>query len=92
MSMEFASKTQKKSDLTFRPLSNSLVQKLKAFDKKEQEGNEETHFLMGKMYYALAPLYKRGLIQVREKTVNNKLLHCVFLTKEGKEYLENLKK
>lgn len=75
----------------FRPLSKSMIEKLKECQKKEQEGNHEKHCTMEDMSYAVAPLYKRGLIDIRESVVDTKTLHCIFLTKAGKDYLRNLK-
>jgi hypothetical protein len=46
---------------------------------------------MEDMSYAVAPLFKRGLIEVRKQLVDNKVLHCIHLTKDGIEYLEKLK-
>ena len=46
---------------------------------------------MEDMSYAVAPLFKRGLIEIKKQVVENKLLHCVHVTKDGVEYLERLK-
>lgn len=73
-----------------RPLSKSMIQKLIQCQKIEQEGNRERQYRMEDMSYAVAPLYKRGLIEVRKNVVDNKILHCVFLTQAGKDYLKNL--
>jgi hypothetical protein len=45
---------------------------------------------MEDMSYAVAPLFKRGLIEIKKQVVENKLLHCVHVTKDGVEYLEKL--
>jgi DNA-binding MarR family transcriptional regulator len=68
-----------------------MIEKLKECQKKEQEGSHEKHCTMEDMSYAVAPLYKRGLIDIRESVVDTKTLHCIFLTKAGKDYLRNLK-
>lgn len=75
----------------FRPLSKSMIEKLKECHKIEQEGNHEKHCMMEDMSYAVAPLYKRGLIYVAKSEVDNKALHCIFLTQAGKDYLMKLK-
>lgn len=75
----------------FRPLSKSMIEKLKECHKIEQEGSQDKHCTIEDMPYAVAPLYKRGLIEVRKRVVDNKNLHCIFLTQAGKDYLRNLK-
>jgi hypothetical protein len=47
-------------------------------------------YMMEDMRYAVAPLFKRGLIEVKKEVVDNKILHCIHLTREGIEYLEKL--
>lgn len=74
----------------FRPLSNSMVQKLKECYEKQQKEEHEEHCTMEDMSYALAPLYKRGLIEIRKRTVENKTLHCIYVTEAGIKYLSNL--
>lgn len=74
----------------FRPLSNSMVQKLKECYKTQQEEDHEKHCTMEDMSYALAPLYKRGLVEIRKRNVENKMLHCIYVTEAGIKYLNNL--
>jgi predicted DNA-binding transcriptional regulator len=45
---------------------------------------------MEDMNYAVAPLFKRGLIELKKEIVDNKYLQCIHLTKDGIEYLEKL--
>lgn len=73
-----------------RPLSKSIIEKLKQCHRMQQEGQDDKHCTMENMLYALAPLYKRGLIDVQKKIVDNKALHCMYLTQAGKDYLKNL--
>lgn len=40
--------------------------------------------------YAVAPLYKRGLIETEKRVVDNKILICVYVTEAGIEFLNNL--
>ncbi len=75
----------------FRPLSESMIQKLKQCRKAELDGLNEKPYTMEDMSYAVAPLFKRGLIEVTKQVVDNKILHCIHLTKDGIEYLEKLK-
>lgn len=75
----------------FRPLSNSMIEKLKECHQIEQIGSEEVYCTMEDMSYAVAPLYKRGLIEVRKSIVDNKMMHCIFITQAGRDYLKNLK-
>lgn len=71
----------------FRPLSESTIQKLKQCRQSELK---ERHFTMEDMNYAVAPLFKRGLIELKKEIVDNKYLQCIHLTKDGIEYLEKL--
>jgi hypothetical protein len=45
---------------------------------------------MEDMSYAVGPLFKRGLIEMKKEVVDNKVLECIHLTKDGIEYLEKL--
>lgn len=77
----------------FRPLSDSMIQKLK--ECRESELNADTvkkPFTMEDMNYAVAPLFKRGLIEIKKQVVDNKILHCIYVSKEGLDYLEKLEK
>ena len=67
-----------------------MIEKLKQCHKMKQEGHDDKHCTMEDMLYAVAPLYKRGLIDVKKKVVNHKALHCIYLTQAGTDYLENL--
>ena len=75
----------------FRPLSESMIQKLKQCRQSELNADNEKPYTMEDMSYAVAPLFKRGLIEVRKQLVDNKVLHCIHLTQDGIEYLEKLK-
>ncbi len=75
----------------FRPLSESMIQKLKQCRQAELNAQNEKPYTMEDMSYAVAPLFKRGLIEVRKQMVDNKVLHCIHLTKDGIEYLEKLR-
>ncbi|HEY5371892.1 MAG TPA: hypothetical protein VIJ75_23150 [Hanamia sp.] len=68
-----------------------MIQKLKECHQIEQIGDDEVYCTMEDMSYAVAPLYKRGLIEVRKSVVDNKTLHCIFITQAGRDYLKNLK-
>ncbi|MEO6906172.1 MAG: hypothetical protein ABI148_07410 [Ginsengibacter sp.] len=74
----------------FRPLSESMIQKLKQCRQTELREYSEKPCTMEDMSYAVAPLFKRGLIEIKKQFVENKLLHCVHVTKDGVEYLEKL--
>lgn len=75
----------------FRPLSESMIEKLKLCRQAELHSGAEKPVTMEDMSYAVAPLFKRGLIEVKKQFVENKQLHCIHLTKDGIEYLEKLK-
>jgi hypothetical protein len=74
----------------FRPLSSSMIQKLKQCRKAELDTSNKKVFTMEDMSYAVGPLFKRGLIEMKKEAVDNKVLECIHLTKDGIEYLEKL--
>ena len=74
----------------FRPLSPSMIKKLKDCHQSEQDGENKKHYTMEDMSYAVAPLFKRGLIEIKKELVENKMLHCIHLTQDGIDYLEKL--
>jgi hypothetical protein len=75
----------------FRPLSESMIQKLKQCRQSEIDGTaDERPCTMEDMNYAVAPLFKRGLIEIKKQVVDNKILHCIYVSKDGLEYLEKL--
>lgn len=74
----------------FRPLSPSMVQKLKQCRQIELDGDHFKHCTMEDMTYAVAPLYKRGLIEIKKSVVDNKVLHCIYVTSAGIEFLKKL--
>lgn len=74
----------------FNPLSDSLIQKLKQCRVKELDATG-TSVKMEEMSYAIAPLYKRGLIDIKKEIVDNKILYCIIVTPKGVEYLGKLR-
>lgn len=74
----------------FRPLTKSMIEKLKGCREKELTG-DGSPCKMDDMNYAVAPLYKRGLIETKKLIVNNKDLMVVYVTDAGIEFLKNLK-
>ena len=74
----------------FRPLSKSMIEKLEQCRQSELQEFTKKPFTIEDMNYAVAPLFKRGLIEIKRENVENKLLHCVHVTKDGVEYLEKL--
>jgi hypothetical protein len=73
----------------FGPLSDSLIQKLKQCRLKETDVTG-TPARIEEMPYAIAPLYKRGLIDIKKEIVENKISYFVQVTPKGVEYLEKL--
>ena len=67
-----------------------MIQKLKDCHQSEQDGENKKHCTMEDMSYAVAPLFKRGLIEIKKELVENKMLHCIHLTQDGIDYLEKL--
>lgn len=74
----------------FRPLSQSMIQKLQLCREAELHSINEKPITMEDMSYAVAPLFKRGLIEIKKQAVENKQLQCIHLTPDGIEYLEKL--
>lgn len=68
-----------------------MIEKLEQCRQSELQEFTKKPFTIEDMNYAVAPLFKRGLIEIKRENVENKLLHCVHVTKEGVEYLEKLK-
>lgn len=71
-----------------KPLTKSLLQKLIDCRAKELKGNG--HCSMQDMRYAVAPLYKRGLIGTKQIFVDNKVLVGVFVTQAGIDLLQRI--
>ncbi len=67
-----------------------MIKKLKDCRESEQAGENKKHCTMEDMSYAVAPLFKRGLIEIKKELVENKMLHCIHLTQDGIDYLEKL--
>lgn len=67
-----------------------MIQKLKLCREAELHSMDEKPVTMEDMSYAVAPLFKRGLIEIKKQSVENKQLHCIHLTPDGIEYLERL--
>jgi hypothetical protein len=67
-----------------------MIQKLKQCRQLELDSENQKHCTMEDMRYAVAPLFKRGLIQIKKEWVDKKMLECIHLTKDGIEYLEKL--
>lgn len=74
----------------FRPLSPLMISKLKECRKVELDEVSKKHCTMEDMSYAVAPLFKRGLIEMKKEVIDNKVLECIHVTKEGIEYLQSL--
>lgn len=66
-----------------------MIEKLRDCREKELKGSGEP-CKMNEMNYAVAPLYKRGLIETKKLIVNNKDLMVVYVTDAGIEFLKNL--
>jgi hypothetical protein len=67
-----------------------MIQKLKDCRNSELDGQNKKHCTMEDMSYAVAPLFKRGLIEIKKELVENKMLHCIHLTQDVIDYLEKL--
>ena len=74
----------------FRALSKSMIEQLILCQKIGNENNLK-QYRIEDMRHALAPLYKRGLIEVRKNEMGNKFIYCIVLTQAGKDYLKRIK-
>ena len=68
-----------------RPLTKTMLAKLVYCRQRELQGE---HCLPEDIKYALAPLYKRGYIELKKAVINGKELMAVFITAEGLKCLE----
>ena len=71
-----------------RPPTEEMIRKLKNCLERESEGNKP--FLAEEMKSSMPGLYKRGLIVTKMEMVGSKRLLCIYVSDEGKEFLENL--
>jgi hypothetical protein len=71
-----------------RPLTKTMLTKLLHCRQIELEGQ---YCLPDDIKYALAPLYKRGYIELKRTKVNGREIMAVFTTPEGVNYLEHSK-
>ncbi len=71
-----------------RPPTEDMIRKLKNCLERELEGNGL--FLAEEMKSSMPGLYKRGLIKTKMEMVGTKRLLCIYVSEEGKLYLENL--
>ena len=69
-----------------RPLTKTMLSKLLHCRQIELEGQ---YCLPDDIKYALAPLYKRGYIELKRTIVNGREIMAVFTTPEGISYLEH---
>ena len=68
-----------------RPLTKTMLSKLLYCRQLELKGEP---CLPEDIKYALAPLYKRGYIELKKAIINGKELMAVFITAEGIRCLE----
>ncbi len=71
-----------------RPPTDEMIRKLRNCLEREEEGNKP--FLAEEMKSSMPGLYKRGMIITRMEMVGSKRLLCIYVSNEGKEFLENL--
>lgn len=78
--------TKMKMKKYIRPLTKTMLSKLLLCRQIELEGRQ---CLPDDIKYALAPLYKRGYIELKRTVVNGREIMAVFTTAEGVSYLEH---
>jgi hypothetical protein len=69
-----------------RPLTKTMLAKLLHCRRIELAGE---YCLPDNIKYALAPLYKRGYIELRKTNVNGREIMAVFTTPEGIDFVEH---
>ena len=65
-----------------------MIRKLKNCLEREMEGGKP--FLAEEMKSSMPGLYKRGLIDTKMQLVGRKRLLCIYVSQEGKEFLDQL--
>ncbi len=71
-------------------LSKTMIQKLKQCREMELNGLKNKPCTLEDVHYSLAPLYKRGLVDIKKNVVDGKELHCVYLTEAGIDFLNKI--
>ena len=77
-------------NMTMRPPTKRMIEKLKECLEKELHSNEKIPCLPEEMKSSLAGLYRRGLIDTRMEIVNNKKQLCIYVTESGKRFIKEL--
>ena len=73
-----------------RPPTKRMIEKLKECLEKENN-HVKIPCMAEEMKSSLAGLYKRGLVETRMESVNNKKLLCIYVTDMGKQFLQSLR-
>lgn len=71
-----------------RPPTEEMIRKLKNCLKRQEDG--KLPFLAEEMKSSMPGLYKRGLIMTKMEMVGPKRLLCIYVSEDGKEFLEKL--
>lgn len=73
--------------LLTRVPTKRMILKLKECHEKESDSSFKIPCLPEEMKSSLAGLYKRGLIETRMETVDNKKQLCIYVSEAGKKFL-----
>lgn len=77
-------------NLSMRPPTKRMIEKLKECHEKELSSGMKIPCLPEEMKSSLAGLYKRGLINTRMEVIDNKKQLCIFVTDQGKNFLKQI--
>lgn len=71
-----------------RAPTEEMIRKLRYCLEREEEG--KVPFLAEEMKSSMPGLYKRGLIKTKMEMVGTKRLLCIYVSEDGKDFLERL--
>jgi hypothetical protein len=74
-------------EISFRPPTKRMIEKLKECFEKESSATAGTPCLPEDMKSSLAGLYKRGFIGTKMEKVHDKKMLCIYVTESGKKFL-----
>ncbi|MDQ6757674.1 MAG: hypothetical protein M3004_12145 [Bacteroidota bacterium] len=79
-------------DVSIRPLTKRMIQKLHDCNEKIQNSNGAHPCLQEDLKGSLAGLYKRGLVDTKIQDINGKKLLCLVVTDAGVKFLKSIEK
>lgn len=73
-----------------RAPTKRMIEKLRECHEKESTSTDKIPCLPEEMKSSLAGLYKRGFIDTKMETINDKKQLCLFVTDAGKKFLKDI--